>query len=147
MDKVPDAESVMGGLGFLRDESLVDADSLTGEKLLAMSSEEFDRLPFGAIKLDAEGRVVAYNAAEAVLARRTQQATLGRRFFEEIAPCTNTAGFRGRLDALVAQGREATERFDYKFLFPWGTRDVRIRLMVLRDGARWVFVTSLNRGG
>ncbi|NMO23032.1 PAS domain-containing protein [Pyxidicoccus fallax] len=132
-------------LEFPRQESLLDADSLTGERLKGMSPEEFDRLPFGAIKLDGEGRVVAYNAAEAALARRERKATLGRRFFEEIAPCTNTASFRGRLDALVERGGEATERFDFKFLFPWGARDVRIRLMVLRDGSRWVFVTALNR--
>jgi photoactive yellow protein len=125
----------------------LDADSLTGPRLRAMSPEEFDRLPFGAIKLDAEGRVAGYNAAEAALARRSIQATLGRRFFEEIAPCTNVEGFRGRLDALVARGEEATERFDFRFLFPWGARDVRIRLMVLRDGTRWVFVTALNRHG
>lgn len=110
-----------------------------------MSAEEFDRLPFGAIKLDEEGRVVAYNAAEAALARRATKSTLGRRFFEEIAPCTNVEGFRGRLDALVARGEEATECFDFRFLFPWGVREVRIRLMVLRGGGRWVFVTALKR--
>ncbi|MCP3144026.1 PAS domain-containing protein [Pyxidicoccus xibeiensis] len=128
-------------------ERLMDADSLTGERLRAMSAEEFDRLPFGAIKLDGEGRVVAYNAAEAAVARRTAQATVGRRFFEEIAPCTNVAAFRGRLDALVARGEDATERFDFRFNFPWGSREVRIRLMVLHDGARWVFVTALNSLG
>ncbi len=126
-------------------ETVLDAEALTGERLLKMSPEEFDRLPFGAIKLDTEGRVLAYNSAEAALARRVQQSTLGKRFFEEIAPCTNVAGFRGRLDALVARGKEGTESFDFKFLFAWGTRDVRIRLMVLRDGVRWVFVTALNR--
>jgi photoactive yellow protein len=126
-------------------EPVMEAESLTGDRLLKMTADEFDRLPFGAIKLDAEGRVLAYNSAEAVLARRVQQSTLGKRFFEEIAPCTNVESFRGRLDALVARGAEGTETFDFKFLFAWGTRDVRIRLMVLRDGARWVFVTALNR--
>jgi hypothetical protein len=52
------------------------------------------------------------------------------------------AGFRGKLEALIGQGR-GTESFDFRFLFPWGTRDVRIRLMVLQDGSRWVFVTAL----
>lgn len=137
----------MGGDVRMREEPALDAESLTGERLLKMTPEEFDRLPFGAIKLDVEGRVVAYNSAEAALARRAQQATLGRRFFEEIAPCTNVEGFRGRLEALAARGREGTESFDFKFQFAWGTRDVRIRLMVLRDGARWVFVTALNRTG
>lgn len=127
------------------EEAPPDAESLTSERLRAMTAEEFDRLPFGAIKLDADGRVVAYNPAEASLARRAAHTVLGRRFFEDVAPCTNVACFRGRLDALVARGEDATERFDYQFRFPWGARDVRIRLMVLKDGARWVFVTALNR--
>ena len=121
---------------------LLDAESLTEERLRNLTADEFDALPFGAIKLDAEGRVMGYNAVEANLARRSQQATVGRRFFEDIAPCTNVAGFRGKLDALIAQGR-GTESFDFRFLFSWGTRDVRIRLMVLQDGSRWVFVTAL----
>jgi photoactive yellow protein len=125
----------------------VEADALTSERLQSMTPEEFDRLPFGAIKLDGDGRVVAYNPAEVALARRAARSVLGRRFFEEIAPCANTERFRGRLDALVARGTEGTERFDYTFLFPWGERAVRIRLMVLRDGSRWVFVTALNRAG
>ncbi|HLL03652.1 MAG TPA: PAS domain-containing protein [Myxococcaceae bacterium] len=121
---------------------LLDAESLTEERLRNLTADEFDALPFGAIKLDAEGRVTGYNAVEANLARRSQQATMGRRFFEDIAPCTNVAGFRGKLDALIGQGR-GTESFDFRFLFSWGTRDVRIRLMVLQDGSRWVFVTAL----
>ena len=121
---------------------VLDAEGLTEERLRHLSADEFDSLPFGAIKLDAEGRVTGYNAVEANLARRSQQSTMGRRFFEEIAPCTNVAGFRGKLDALIEQGR-GTESFDFRFLFPWGTREVRIRLMVLQDGSRWVFVTAL----
>ncbi|MBJ6759323.1 PAS domain-containing protein [Myxococcaceae bacterium JPH2] len=125
---------------------VVDADSLTEAVLRGMSESDFNRLPFGAIKLDAQGRVVAFNAAEAAQARRSPQRTLGRRFFEEVAPCTNVAAFRGRLDALAAQGGEVTESFDFRFEFEWGRRDVRIRLMVLRDGARWVFITAVGRG-
>jgi photoactive yellow protein len=121
---------------------VLDAESLTEDRLRNLTADEFDSLPFGAIKLDAEGKVTGYNAVEASLARRSQQGTVGRRFFEDIAPCTNVAGFRGKLDALIEQGR-GTESFDFRFLFAWGTRDVRIRLMVLQDGSRWVFVTAL----
>jgi len=123
---------------------LLDAESLTEERLRHLTADEFDALPFGAIKPDAEGRAAGYNAVEASLARRSQQSTMGRRCFEEIAPCTNVVGFRGKLDALVQQGR-GTESFDFRFLFPWGTRNVRIRLMVLEDGTRWVFVTALQQ--
>lgn len=127
----------------MRQYVLDRAELMTEERLRTMTSEEFDSLPFGVIKLNDEGRVVAYNAAEARIAHRTQQATMGKLFFEEVAPCTNVAGFRGRLDALIQVGA-GTESFDFKFLFSWGTRGVRIRLMVLRDGSRWVFVTTLQ---
>ncbi|MDC0709748.1 PAS domain-containing protein [Stigmatella sp. ncwal1] len=121
---------------------ILEAESLTEDRLGQLSPEEFDALPFGAIKLDAEGRVLVYNAAESAFARRKPQSVLGRRFFEEIAPCANVAHFRGRFDALVEQGH-GTESFDFQFRFRWGTRHVRIRLMALRDGSRWVFVTAL----
>ncbi|SET29981.1 PAS domain-containing protein [Stigmatella erecta] len=123
-------------------QRVLNAESLTEERLSLLSPEEFDALPFGAIKLDAEGQVLAYNAAESAFSRRPTPSVLGRRFFEEIAPCTNVAGFRGRFDALVERGH-GTESFDFHFRFRWGPRHVRIRLMVLGDGSRWVFVTSL----
>jgi photoactive yellow protein len=123
-------------------EGVLSAESLTEERLRRMSPEEFDALPFGAIKLSTEGRVLIYNAAESAFSRREAPSVLGQRFFEEIAPCTNVAHFRGRFDALVQKGR-GTESFDFQFHFRWGSRHVRIRLMVLGDGSRWVFVTSL----
>ena len=129
----------------MRQYVLDDAELMTEERLRSITPSEFDALPFGAIKLDQQGRVVAYNATEAALAHRSQKGTVGRLFFEDVAPCTNVASFRGRLDALIREGA-GTESFDFKFLFPWGTRGVRIRLMVLRDGSRWVFVTALQHG-
>ncbi len=131
----------MGGARRMR-HLVLSAESLSEERLSRLSPEEFDALPFGAIKLDAQGQVLAYNAAESAFSRRTAPSVLGRRFFEDIAPCTNVADFRGRFDALVERGR-GTESFDFQFRFRWGTRHVRIRLMLLGDGSRWVFVTSL----
>ncbi len=58
-----------------------------------------------------------------------------------VAPCTDVASFRGRLDALAHKGG-GTESFDFDFLFPWGKRSVRIRLLVNRE-ARWVFVSEM----
>ncbi|ADO74171.1 PAS domain-containing protein [Stigmatella aurantiaca] len=121
---------------------ILEAESLTEDRLGQLSPEEFDALPFGAIKLDAEGRVLIYNAAESAFSRRKPVSVLGRRFFEEVAPCTNVASFRGRFDTLVERGH-GTESFDFQFRFRWGTRNVRIRLMVLGDGSRWVFVTAV----
>src|SRR4051812_15181570 len=86
--------------------------------LKALASEDYDALPFGSIKLDRSGRVTLYNKAERELARRDAVDVLGKLFFEEVAPCTNNAAFRGRLDELARNGGKSA-RFDYLFMFPW----------------------------
>ena len=107
-----------------------------------LSPEEFDALPFGSIQLDADFTVTKYNAKEQEIANRSATETVGKNFFREIAPCTNNAAFRGRLDALIAN-RKSTDRFDYEFQFPWGLRAVRIQLWVPDSATRWIFVTPL----
>jgi photoactive yellow protein len=119
--------------------SILDANST--DELAHLSADQFDDLPFGAIELDAHDVVVAYNRAEATLARRDPKQTIGKNFFTEVAPCTNVEAFRGRLHSLAKVGG-GTDVFDYNFLFPWGERKVRIRLLVTPSGARRVFVTT-----
>ncbi len=118
-------------------------DELNEQQLTAMSPDEFDTLPFGVIKLDTEGRVVLFNAVEQRLAKRSVDATLGKDFFADIAPCADVRDFRGRLRALHEAGKR-TETFDFVFRFPWGAREVRIRLWIGRDGSDWIFVTPLQ---
>lgn len=115
-------------------------DIISDQGLRTLTEQDFDLLPFGSIRLDRVGRVALYNAAEATLAQRDAKDTLGRHFFEEIAPCTNNARFRGQLDLLVADPKRRSARFDYRFLFPWGTRAVRIQLWVPNPDERWIFV-------
>jgi photoactive yellow protein len=110
--------------------------------LKSLSSEEYDALPFGSIKLDRANRVTLYNRAETELARRDSADVLGKLFFEEVAPCTNNPMFRGRLEALVRDGVKSA-RFDYLFLFAWGSRPVRIQLWVPDAETRWIFVLPL----
>ncbi len=111
---------------------------LSPQELAGMSAAEFDALPYGSIALDKNHRVLRYNAAEATLARRNVADTVGKHFFDEVAPCTRTPAFRGRLLELIETGKR-TARFDYRFRFPWGGRDVRIQLWV-SDEANWIFV-------
>src|SRR5437763_1672035 len=86
----------------------------------SLTSEDFEALPFGSIRLDRADRVTLYNQAESALARRDAAEVLGKRFFEDVAPCTNNATFRGRLEELTRKGGKSA-RFDYLFLFPWGS--------------------------
>ena len=84
------------------------------ERLDLMSAIEFDTLPFGIIRLDLEGRVLAYNRAESLYSGLKQQHVIGRDWFRDIAPCTNTAKFFGKFKEGIAKGM-IDASFDYVF--------------------------------
>lgn len=117
--------------------------TLTEADVEKMSRTEYDSLPVGMIQMDADGVILAYNAKEAEIARRSAAETLGRNFFTQIAPCTNVADFRGHFDRLsVAGPRDANFTFD--FLFPWGKRRVGIKMWIAQSGLRYVMVAPLG---
>jgi len=118
-------------------------EQITSSDLTQLKPAEFDALPFGMIRLDAAGVVKAYNEWEARLARREARDVIGKNFFTDVAPCTNVASFRGKLDELAVSG-DKTYIFDYDFLFPWGTRRVRIRFVIESMDERWVLVTNAS---
>ena len=57
------------------------------ESLPQLASDALEQLPMGAILLDADLRVVGYNAAESRMTGLTMEKVVGRKFFVEIAPC------------------------------------------------------------
>lgn len=116
-------------------------EQITSDDLAQLDPSEFDSLPFGMIRLDRAGTVQLYNAWEGRLARRNPKNVVGKNFFTDIAPCTNVASFRGKLDELASGGGK-TYVFDYDFTFPWGARRVRIRFVVESVDERWVLVTD-----
>ena len=73
-----------------------------------------DRMPFGIIELDYDGRIVAYNMGEAKMSKRNPKEMIGLNFFEDVAPCTKTPVFYGRFKAGVKAGN-LNARFDYLF--------------------------------
>lgn len=104
----------------------------------------FDALPVGLIVLDVEGRVVLYNAHEERMAGRKRRSVIGRRFFEEIAPCLDVRGLAAKFHAQVRSGT-LDESMEVSFPFPHAQREVQINLrsfvvngvphgmMILRD--------------
>ena len=60
-----------------------------------MTESELDMLPFGVIGLDDKGFVLQYNEYETKLANRSRAETIGKAFFKEVAPCTNSPIFSG----------------------------------------------------
>jgi photoactive yellow protein len=105
-----------------------------------LTPAELDGLPFGVIKLDKAGTVLAYNATEARLAGRTPSQVIGRNFFTEIAPCTNVRSFAARFHRGIELGQL---RDVFPFTFPFPTGAVLVTITLLHEpGAdhAWIFV-------
>jgi photoactive yellow protein len=111
-----------------------------------LSPGEVEALPFGAIRLDSEGKILSYNAAEAKLADRDPKKVVGKNFFTEVAPCTNVQEFAGRFHEGFA-AKDLNAVFPYRFLFPTGHIDVWVRLFYSQStGSAWVFVSQQADG-
>lgn len=104
------------------------------------SGSELDALPFGAIQLDRSGTILRFNEYEANLSNRRAPDTVGRNFFQDVAPCTNVKEFYGRFLEGLLRG-ELNVTFDYHFAFRHAPRDVRVTLFFSPPtDTVWVFV-------
>lgn len=111
-----------------------------------LDDAELDELPFGVICLDAQGTILRYSAAEARLARLDRTTVIGRRFFGEVAPCTDTPEFEGRFHRLVrGETGEAIVRFDYLFDFEFGAQDVHIEMLRVPGADRYYLFVNRER--
>jgi len=115
------------------------------QRVDSLTEDDFNALPFGAIKLDREGRILKYNLYESKLAQRDPKEVIGQNFFTEVAPCTNVQEFAGRYRQGMAEGKLNTT-FPYRFLFPKRAINVEITLVLNPDGeSAWVFVKESDR--
>ena len=93
------------------------------DNILAREPQRAEYLPFGAVMLDRQGKIVKYNRAEGMIANKTPEDMIGKDFFNEVAPC--------------AKGK----RFDYKFAYKGTNVGVKIHLKSQPDGQHcWMFV-------
>jgi photoactive yellow protein len=112
-------------------------------KLSKMSSKQLDDISFGAIQLDAQGKVLMYNAAEGDITGRDPAAVLGKNFFRDVAPCTNSKEFKGRFDDGVKSGNLNTV-FEYVFDYEMKPTKVKVHMKKAMVGdTYWVFVKRL----
>lgn len=108
------------------------------------SDDELDQLPFGVICLDAAGRILRYNLAEARFARLDRATVLGKTFFGQVAPCTARPEFEGRFQQFVKPGNTApTDRWPYVFDFKFGAQQVEVE--VARGSKPGRFYLLINR--
>jgi photoactive yellow protein len=114
-----------------------DAPDLSAQ-VETLSERELDRLPFGVIRLDREGKVEVYSETEARLSGYGKS-PIGENFYA-ISPCAAKDSFRGRIVAAQEEGGP----IDLEFAFPgdYGDprRELRIRVQSSRRGGVWLFV-------
>ena len=107
-----------------------------------LDDSELDELSFGVICIDGEGTILRYNLAEARLARLDRTTVIGRGFFDEVAPCTDTPEFRGRFERFVAGEGAAVQSFNYLFDFKFGAQRVRIEMVRICDLDRFYLLVN-----
>jgi photoactive yellow protein len=108
-----------------------------------MSDKQINELAFGAIQLDAAGKIPTYNDAEAGITGRKSIDVIGRNFFKDVAPCTNTPKFKGVFDTGVRQDNLNT-MFEYVFDYNMSPTKVKIHVKkAILGGSSWIFVKCL----
>jgi photoactive yellow protein len=101
------------------------------ESIEALGDAAANRLPFGFIRLDSEGRIIAYNTEESALSGLSREKVLGRNFFRTVAPCTCVEEFEGALQKMMASGKP--ERAQIEFLFKFNAHAIMVNIVMLTD--------------
>lgn len=95
-------------------------------------------LPYGAIRLDHEGRVIFYSDTERRLSGYFKE-TIARSFFTEIAPCMNNPNVRGRIDKALQAGK-LNITFTHIGDFNDPDQELDIRVQSASNGGCWIFI-------
>lgn len=95
------------------------------DRLVSLSEDQLDDLPYGVISMTSDCVVAAYNKAEAQSAGLNPARVIGRHFFTTVAPCTN--------NFMIAQRFEHEEALDvtidYVFTLRMAPTPVELRLL------------------
>lgn len=112
-------------------------------KLASMDKGQLDDVAFGAIQLDGNGKIIQYNAAEGNITGRDPSAVVGKNFFTDVAPCTNSKEFKGKFDEGVKNG-DLNTMFEYTFDYEMKPTKVKVHMKKALSGdSYWVFVKRL----
>ena len=108
--------------------------------LSSMKEGDLDNLAFGAIQLDADGKILQYNAAEGDITGRDPKAVIGKNFFKEVAPCTDSKDFSGRFKEGVKNG-DLNTMFEYTFDYQMQPTKVKVHMKkALAGDSYWILV-------
>lgn len=108
-----------------------------------LNNEEIDELMYGAVQLDAKGKILSYNKAESILTGRKPEDVIGKNFFEDVAPCTHTSEFSGRFFEGVKSG-EINSMFDYIFDYKMKPTKVKVAIVKSYDNkSYWLLIKRI----
>lgn len=114
-----------------------DAD--LARRVEALAPAEIDALPFGAIRVAADGQVSYYSRTEAQQSGRDLRPTVGLNFFIDVAPCMNTPLVRGRIERAMAAGT-LNVRMRHVGDFADRGRTLELRALSAAGGGFWLFL-------
>ncbi len=77
----------------------------------------FEAMPLGVVLMDRASRVVFYNAYEERLSGRDRDSVIGKRFFDEVAPCTKVRDLHAVFEREIDGGTLDVE-LDFQFPRP-----------------------------
>ncbi|AMD00564.1 MULTISPECIES: photoactive yellow protein [Halomonas] len=111
--------------------------------LAKMDDKKLDSLAFGAIQLDASGKIMQYNAAEGSITGRDPKSVIGKNFFTDVAPCTQSKEFQGRFKEGV-KNNDLNTMFEYIFDYKMKPTKVKVHMKkALTGDSYWIFVKRL----
>ncbi len=109
--------------------------------------DQIDAQPFGIIRLDTRGVILAFNAHEQHASGRTRKSVLARNFFTEVAPCTQVQEFYGLFLAGMSEG-QLDVTFGFVFPSPKRERHVFVTLFYQpAESAIWVITRDSRSYG
>ena len=110
----------------------------------SLSASELDKLAYGAIELDRYGKIRRYNSAEGDITGRNPREVIGKDFFKDVAPCTNTPEFKGTFDRGVKSGNLNTS-FEYIFDYKMKPTKVKVQMKKALGGdSYWILVKRVG---
>jgi photoactive yellow protein len=106
-------------------------------RLEQLSDDARNALPFGVIRLNAEGKVEYFSKTEAAQSGFRLERTYGQRFFSAMAPCLGTPELIHRIErAQLAGTLDITLEHIGDFADP--NRPLRVRISATDNGGLWI---------
>jgi photoactive yellow protein len=97
-----------------------------------VTREKLDGLPYGAIYLDRDGKIIGYNKEETRnISHLPRHRAIKKNFFTEVAPCPEVRELHERYDAFM-RGEGPAGSFDVTYPFDDGKRPVRVLISFVR---------------